>query len=270
MFQPSNPLPVSQFVMAVLYLFCGQLAAYVFYNLLCSPRKLISLTRSAITVISLWRSVLQLAFTSPTILTTPIWEFYLTSCGPPPFPLPSHRELYSVYTDATLEDIGLYVDQLGWCHISVESFNASGLTIATLEFFAAILGFLFAIHLQPSPHVHIFIDNQNAGSWSSGRFHTRSNLIVSLVFLNSSFQNYLNVAQTRSYIRSEDNVNADNISRRLFKQYEELPRFSPSSQILKFLQNFLDEHVPFRFENPPPLLTIPVSAAFNPFCPYSI
>jgi hypothetical protein len=243
--------------------------AYVFYSLLRSQSKLISLTRSAISVISLWRSILQLAFTRPTILTTPIWEFYLTGCSSPPFPLLPHRDFSSVYTDATLSDIGLFVDQLGWCHIPVKSFTDSNPPIAILEFIAAILGFIFAIHLQPSPHVHIYIDNQNAGSWSSGKFHTKSNLVVSLVFLNSSLQSFLNVGQTRSYIRSEDNHNADNISRRFFEPYDKLPRFSLTSLILKSLQNYLGEHVPFQFENPPPLLTIPVSDAFSPFCSFS-
>ena len=209
---------------------------YVFYALLRQRSTSINLSSSALSVIRLWRHYLIFAFSHPSVLSTPIPEFYYNSS------LSGSRNMSAwsptvVFSDATLHSLGIYLQDIGWCHISVSDFTHLQPSIAILEFIAAILAFLFVHRLSPpaSAHVHLFIDNQNAEAWSAGRFKSHSNLTVSLVFLNSILQSALGLVQTRSYIRSEDNIHADAISRRSFARFDSLQRFSATSEPLRFL-----------------------------------
>jgi hypothetical protein len=145
------------------------------------------------------------------------------------------------YSDATLEVIGLFVPKLGWCEISVSSFSDTHPSIANLEFVALILSFLLAHQLQPKErHIHLFVDNQNAQAWSRGVIHNDSNLSISLTSVNSFLQSMLNVVQTRAYIKSKDNKDADAISRLCFLNSENLPQFSASLMMLQFLRSLVD------------------------------
>ena len=238
--------------------------SYVFYALMRNSKHLINLNRNSINAIQLWRSYLQYAFTSPHVLSSPIQEYFLhtSDLANNPYILSS---FYSIYSDATLHSIGLY-NEFGWCHISVNSFCDTELPIAIVEFFAAIAAFLFALSLKPSAsHVHLFIDNQNAISWSSGNFKTQSNIVVSLVYINCLLQSSLGVIQTRTYIRSSDNVHADQISRTSFLGLNHRLRFSATPQLLEFFRSLAGEQELRPFEIPQLTLTTLASEGFNPF-----
>jgi hypothetical protein len=239
-------------------------SAYIFYNLLRDSQSIIRLSKHAVALVRLWRSYLHFAFMHPNALDSSIWEFAMSSRN-----LSSNSSclssMYCVYSDATLHSLGLFIDNLGWCHVPVPSFSSLEVSIAVLEFIAAILAFLFAIQLKASSHVHIYIDNQNAEAWSSGKFHTQSNVVVSFVYVNSCLQSMLGISQTRSYIKSEHNVNADNISRMRFDSFVNLQRYSLASPILTFLRNCLEQPAVCQFEILQQILTIPVSEGFYPF-----
>ena len=148
----------------------------------------------------------------------------------------------------------------------MSSFGGSHLSIAVLEFIAAISAFLFALYLKPSSdHVHLFIDNQNAISWSSGGFKKQSNIVVSLVFINSLLQSSFGVIQTRSYIQSKNNTHADQISRTSFVGLDHHLRYSATPQILEFFKSLVDEHGLAPFEIPQMPLTTLASEGFTRF-----
>ena len=188
--------------------------------------------------IKLWREFLVHAFSFPSTLSTPTKDYFHNNHASfDPFKL---LDSYSAYSDSTLHTIGVYVPSKGFLHLQTSSFTDSPLSIANYEFIALILSFLLALHVNPSAdHVHLFVDNQNAESWSRGRVNTDSNLSVSLTVVNCILQSLLRVVQTRSYIKSEDNLNADSISRNTFVNYENLPQFSPTNPMLTFLSSLV-------------------------------
>jgi hypothetical protein len=143
-------------------------------------------------------------------------------------------------------------------------YHESTLSIAVLEFIALILSFMFAHQLRPDEHsIHLYVDNQNAESWSRGRFHSDSNLLLGLITFNSLLQTKLSVTQTRAYIRSEHNVHADSISRRCFLNSDHIPQFFVTSPILQSLRKLLETPDPNPFAMHQILLTISLSKGFS-------
>ena len=234
----------------------------VFYRLLRGhPTRSRRLSRLAISTITLWRHFLRFAFDYPSVLTTSMPDFFHNSPGS--YDPSLLQGFYASYSDATLSVLGLFVPSLGWCEILVNSFTSLPVSIANLEFLAFILSYLFAHHLTPAAtHIHLFVDNQNAETWSRGKFNTDSNLSFSLVILNSMLQSMLCVVQTRSYIRSADNIDADAISRQSFLNSASLPRYSVTSATLQFLQSSVEHPENDLLLSLPRLLTLLPLGAF--------
>ena len=122
-------------------------------------------TRLSMHCIKLWRDFLVHAFAFPSVLSTPMKDyFHKNHVSFDPFKL---LDSYSAYSDSTLHTIGVYVPAKGFSHLQTSSFTDVTLSIANYEFIALVLSFLLAHHLDPSAdHVYLFVDNQNAESWS--------------------------------------------------------------------------------------------------------
>jgi hypothetical protein len=139
--------------------------------------------------------------------------------------------------------MGAYVPNLGFCQVHLADIfeDTKSLTIAHYELLAFIITFLFTMFLNPtSTAIHIFIDNQNAMAWSSGQIGTNDHLANVLTLLNGFLQAGFNITQTRSYIESKKNTQADQISRRVFRNSEGLSQFYPNFPLIKFLQHLVN------------------------------
>ena len=139
----------------------------IFYRLLRGPpsnhRR--RFTRLSMHCVKLWRDFLVHAFTFPSVLSTPMEDYFHNNhVSFDPFKL---LDSYSAYSDSTLHTIGVYVPAKRFLHLQTSSFTDVTLSIANYEFIALVLSFLLAHHLDPlADHVHLFVDNQNAESWS--------------------------------------------------------------------------------------------------------
>ena len=239
--------------------------SHVFYRLLRGPprSRVRSFSKNSLPFVTLWRAFLFHAFSHAHILSTPTYD-YFHNCSDSYNP-----ELlvstFSSYSDSTLHTIGLYVPLYGWCEVSVSDFASdSSFSIAILEFVAVILSFMFAHQLKPDEHsIHLYVDNQNAESWSRGRFHSDSNLLLGLITFNSILQTKLSVTQTRAYIRSELNTHADSISRKCYPNSDHIPQYFVTSPILKSLKSLLSTPDPNPFVVHQILLTISLSEGFS-------
>jgi hypothetical protein len=148
-----------------------------------------------------------------------------------------------IYTDASLNFLGIYIPATGWCQIIVAEIQGPGipaLHIAHLEMIAFILGHMFAILVSPlTQHIHIHVDNQNAQALASGNISTNNNIANQLVVLNALIQNAYGRIQTRSYIRSEENFNADAISRNRFRTSPSVPEYRTTPRLIAFFKALL-------------------------------
>ena len=213
----------------------------VFYKLLRGPtRRMLRFSTVSLHSVALWRHYLETAFHYSGILSTPCIDYYHNNrISYNPLLL---QNTYSAYSDATLLIIGLYVPNKGFSQIFVKDFTSQSISIANLEFIAFILAFILANKLNPSEkHIHLYIDNQNAEAWSRGTIHNDSNLSNSMVFVNSILQSTLSPVQTRAYIKSEDNIHADAISRNHFVNSENLMEYCVTSQTLVFLKSLVNQ-----------------------------
>ena len=274
---PSNLSPTQRFPLSVFQTLAGltnrygffipllRHSSHVFYRLLRGPSRTHTrrFTRVSLPFVKLWRSFLIHAFSYSRILSTPCSD-YFHNCSESYNPLLLVSQ-YSSYSDATLHTLGLFVPCMGWCQIEVSEFATVPVSIALLEFIAFILSFLFAHHLNPhARHIHLYIDNQNAESWSRGHFHSDSNVVLTFVTLNSILQSTLAIIQTRAYVRSEHNVVADSISRKCYLNSDHIPKYLVTSPILKFLRKLLDFPDPDPFVIHHDLLTALQSDVFCP------
>jgi hypothetical protein len=142
--------------------------------------------------------------------------------------------------------LGLYVPKHGWCAVTVKDIIGTTTvktTIAHLEFLALLLTYLLIKTIQPhQPHYHIYIDNQNALAWASGRISTNDKLANILTFTNSCLQTACKTPQTRSYIASADNINADSISRSTYKNSEQLTQYFMTPRLLIYCKLLFTKH----------------------------
>ena len=188
-------------------------SSYLFKSLrgIKSHHTEIKLNNNIISSIKLWRVVLRQAFQDPCILQSPYKAIiyndknYLNSA--------INDADFLIWTDAAtnpVRGLGIYCS-LGWLDIiwPIEE------PIATLEMLAAVIGYMFAMFLNPKTcHVHMFIDNKNAEAWLSGRIHSESKFACSLVILNSFLQDkYKQCVQTKEFLSTIQNHIADAISR---------------------------------------------------------
>jgi len=205
----------------------------------CRPR---TLSKLQIECVCLWRSYLIFAFTHATALSSPMYDVYHNN--PHTYPITKRSFVGPVgFTDADLYCSGAYIPSLGFCQVYFADLaDCSSLTIAHYELLAFIIAFLLAIFLNPQcAAIHIHIDNQNALAWSSGRIGTNDQLANVLSLMNCFLQVGFNMTQTRCYIASKDNVQADQISRRSFTNYENLTQYYPNSHLIKFLRDLVNQ-----------------------------
>ena len=255
---------------------CGLVARYgfiipalryttsIFYRLLRGAASRRRFTNLTIFTVQLWREYLIYAFNHSSILSTPCFEFFHNS--PEAYNPALLADSFASYSDATLTVIGVFVPNLGWCEVIVSAFTDSAHSIANLEFIALILSFFLAHFLNPAQkHIHLFVDNQNAQAWASGVIRNDSNLSISLTCINSFLQSSLGIVQTRAYIKSADNKDADAISRQRFLNLKNLPRFSATSAMLLFLKSLVDLPDTNPFVNLHKVHTMSLSAGFCPF-----
>jgi hypothetical protein len=229
-----------------------------------------SLSIIQIECIKLWRSFLLFAFTHSSVLSSTMYEVYHNNANVYPI---SRRATTgpTCYTDAELQTLGSFVPHLGFCQIHLIDLLPSGttLSIAHYELIAFIITFLLAIFLNdPCTSIHIFVDNTNALSWSTGRIGTNDLCANILTLSNCMLQAGFKVTQTRSYIRSQDNKDADEISRRKFSNSNNLTQFYPTSPLLKFFRKLLNPQEVNVSQILPSILTIldlPVSSLFAPY-----
>ena len=85
------------------------------------------------------------------------------------------------------------------------------------------------------------------------------------MFLNGYLQSAFNVTQTRSYIRSADNVQADAISRRRWSNLDNLPQFKIQMSWLVCLTELVQLQEPDPLQTLALALTLRESDAFWPF-----
>jgi hypothetical protein len=112
-----------------------------------------------------------------------------------------------------------------------------------------ILGFAFAVFLSPSqPSVHMFVDNQNAEAWSRGSVKTTGLITNILININAALQATLRRTQTREYLDSKSNIDADAISRNAFKNSGKLTRFYVTSRLKMSLTSLLTAPVSNLFQ----------------------
>jgi hypothetical protein len=214
--------------------------ASTFYQALRGRATVKSLNNRQVAAVKFWRDYLRYAFRHAQVLSSTLHDLYYND------PVTSSRSPPSgpqAYSDASLNILGCYVPDLGWCAIYARDFvptDGVTVTIAHLELLAFIATYLLAIHLSPSiPSIHIYIDNQNAQAWASGTFCTTNLITNHLSMITCCLQTVYNVPHTRSYIRSEENVNADNASRARFNKLDSKLRCYPTPRLLKFLAESL-------------------------------
>jgi hypothetical protein len=222
----------------------------VFFRALCGySTRARPLNHLQIECVKLWRSYLLFAFSHPSVLASSMYDVYHNN--PNTYPI-SRRAISSPvgYSDSSLLSMGAFVPQLGYCQVHlVDIFSPDVLdsfTIAHYELLAFIIAFLLALFLNSDCRtaIHIFVDNQNALAWSQGRIKTSDNLANILTMSNCFLQVGYNICQTRSYIRSQDNVQADQISRQQFANSDNLTQFSPSPRLIQFFRELVSQRDP--------------------------
>jgi hypothetical protein len=164
--------------------------------------------------------------------------------NPHTYPLSKRRIVSPIgFTDSNLETMGAYIPLLGFCQVElIDLIDSPSSTIAHYELLAFIIAFLLAIFLNPHcAAIHIHVDNQNALAWSSGHIGTNDQLANILTLMNCFLQVGFNTIQTRCYIASKDNVQADQISRRSFANSEKLTQYYPSPHLIKFLGDLVNQ-----------------------------
>jgi len=202
-----------------------------------SPRQLDDIT--------LWRSVLASAVTHASILQTTfqavisLSKEYRSSAA--------LRADVVAYSDASgrerglngitiPEAIGVYIPGHAWLFFE---WPEDVVPIACIELLAAIIAYLLVHFLLPNAkHCHLYIDNQNAISWSMGRIKTDDFFARNLCCLNSVLQGgFKDCFQSREYIKSEDNREADAISRRRFDlpTLRNIPRYRLGERLMSYL-----------------------------------
>ena len=106
---------------------------------------------------------------------------------------------------------------------------------------ALLVVYLFAVAMQPDiKHVHVYVDNQNAQGWATGHIKTDNDIANNCVCVNSYLQVCLSVLQTRSYLPTAENVNADDISRLVFREHSTLQEYRLGQPLLMFLGHLLN------------------------------
>lgn len=201
-----------------------------------------TLSKLQIDCICLWRSYLIFAFTHSSALSSSMYDVYHNN--PHSFPISKRAIVGPIgFTDADLFCSGAYIPSLGFCQVYFADITDSTLlSIAQYELLAFIIAFLLAIFLNPQcTAIHIHIDNQNALAWSSGHIGTNDQLANILTLMNCFLQVGFNTTQTRCYIASKDNVQADQISRRSFTNSENLTQYYPSLHLIKFLRELVNQ-----------------------------
>jgi hypothetical protein len=157
--------------------------------------------------------------------------------GPTKSPIAISQECF---TDATPSTIGVFIPGIAWLDIEADTFTSLKLDIAHMEFIALIGGYIFtAFMCRTADRIHIHVDNQNAQQWAGGHIHTSNNIANQLTLVNAVLQAALQIDQTRSYIDTEENVDADDISRRRFKNSERLPHYWAGKALLTFFADLL-------------------------------
>jgi len=157
--------------------------------------------------------------------------------GPTKSPITISQECF---TDATPETIGVYIPGIAWLDIEVSDITDTKLDIAHVELLALIAGYMFtAFTCQETTKIHIHVDNQNAQQWAAGHIRTDNPIANQLTVLNACLQTALQVDQTRSYITSAANFYADAISRRRFKNSNNLTHYSAGTALREFFRSLL-------------------------------
>jgi hypothetical protein len=224
-------------------------ASILYHALRGDPKRLVRrLSYAQLDCISSWRHFLILSFSRSSLLSTPCYDYFHNS--------PDSRDLsefgfhpYCCYTDATLSTIGLFAPGLGWCQCRLSEFVPGDWIIANVEMLGLILGFAFAVFLSPSqPSVHMFVDNQNAEAWSRGSVKTTGLITNILININAALQATLRRTQTREYLDSKSNIDADAISRNAFKNSGKLTRFYVTSRLKMSLTSLLTAPVSNLFQ----------------------
>jgi len=216
----------------------------IYYQALQGTAILRRFNTQQVQLTQLWRDYLYYAYNHATILTTTMHDIYYndpTAGSIAPVPPGAHA-----YSDSTMNTLGLYVPEHGWCAVTVKDIIGTTTvtpTIAHLEFLAFLLTYLLIKTIQPhQPHYHIYIDNQNALAWASGRISTNDKLANILTFTNSCLQTACKTPQTRSYIASADNINADSISRSTYKNSEQLTQYFMTPRLLIYCKLLFTKH----------------------------
>lgn len=146
----------------------------------------------------------------------------------------SGREITSASATPRPEAVGVYLPSVAWLFWE---WTDEPIPIACIELLASILAYMLCNFLLPNTkHCHLYIDNQNAISWSAGNVKTDNSLARNLTCLNSLIQGgYRGCFQSRQYIRSEENVVADAISRRNFDRPElqRIPRYQVGPELIQ-------------------------------------
>jgi hypothetical protein len=219
--------------------------ASVFYKALKGqhqqPTSARHFTNRQIASIALWRDFLFAAHSHASIVSSPLNDVYYND------PVIGGKVYMAggleVYSDASELALGGYIADLGWFEIKVEDLLAAAglppdtkIHIAYLEMIALIVVYLFAVALQPDiKHVHVHVDNQNAQGWATGHIKTDNDIANNCVCVNSYMQVSLAVLQTRSYLPTLENVNADAISRLIFRERSTLQEYQLGRPLLAFL-----------------------------------
>jgi hypothetical protein len=201
-----------------------------------------SLNHRQLNSIQLWRDYLRFAFGHSDVLSTTLLDLYYNDpIAGPSATLPS--KVFYVFSDASPHYLGLFIPRITFCQIAVADFleaSQSSLHIAHLEFIAFIAAYLISIQYSAaSSHIHIYIDNTNAKGWSTGNINTCNPIANTLTTINCLLQTSFARIQTRSYIRSEDNRDADAISRNRFSNSDQLPESRPSNILLQYFKDWL-------------------------------
>jgi hypothetical protein len=198
-----------------------------------------------IVCVALWRDFLFAAHSHASIVSSPLNDVYYND------PVIGGKVYMAggleVYSDASEVALGGYIADLGWFEIKVEDLLAAAglppntkIHIAYLEMIALIVVYLFAVAMQPDiKHVHVYVDNQNAQGWATGNIKTDNDIANNCVCVNSYLQVSLGVLQTRSYLPSAENKNADAISRLIFRENSALQEYRLERPLLIFLCDLL-------------------------------
>ena len=198
-----------------------------------------SLNARQIDCINTWRDLMVYSFSHTQVLHTSLYDMYHNSPMTKPILTPMGLE---IFTDSEMTTMGNFVPGLGWLDLAVETVFGIGVvrSIAHYEFVAFIVAFLFAKFLAPhSDILHIRVDNSNAQTWSTGSFGTNDSIVNNITCANCFLQIAFKTTQTRKYIKSEDNQDADEISRKRFANLDKLPRYCATSPLLVFLRKLV-------------------------------